>query len=125
MNTCSRQYIQQLKRSLRCCGATKKRLLQQFRDKLDGFLEETPSPNRQTLEEAFGPPEEMAKVLMETVSAGEKNRFRRQKLWLRGAVAVLVAAFLALTVYIYTMKEIPVSVEEASHTETYHLEEGQ
>ena len=105
MSICVRQYIRQLTRNLRCCGAAKKRLLEQFRDKLAEFLEERPDPNRQALVEAFGPPEEMAQVLMETVSAEEKSQYRRQIVFTRIGVAFLIALLLAFFVYIGFLKE--------------------
>ena len=57
-------YEKALKKQLRCTSSTKKRLLQQFRGSLDTYLEDHPSPTETDLCKAFGPPEDMAEILM-------------------------------------------------------------
>lgn len=78
MTTCAQEYRKQLKKSLRCTAAVKNRLMNTFESSFSSYLEENPVPLKEDLLAAFGPPEEMAAVLMTEVSEEEKEEYRRR-----------------------------------------------
>lgn len=125
MNHDAALYEKVLRKQLHCTGNTKKHLLQQFRSALATYLEDHPSPTRADLRDAFGPPEDMAKVLMESVSETEIRRFDRQQKWKCAASIALAALLLILMVYVFFWKEIPVfSVSETTVSTTVENDNG-
>lgn len=106
-------YEKALFKQFRCTGSTRKHLLQQFRGSLEVYLEDHPSPTEVDLREAFGPPEEMAGVLMESVSKAEVAQFEKQKKWKRIAAGILAALLFALTTYVFFWKEKPIISDDS------------
>lgn len=104
------QYERLLKKRLRCTAAVSKRLLKKFRGALLAFLEETPEPSLKQLHEAFGPPEEMAQVLMVEMSPEENAKYRRNRRIRRIAAGVIAVVFLLFTMYVYFEKQKPLTV---------------
>lgn len=104
------QYERLLKKQLRCTTAVRKRLLEKFRGALLVFLEETPEPSLNQLREAFGPPQEMAQILMAEVSPEEMVEYRRNRRIRRIAAGVMAAAFLLFTMYVYFEKQKPITI---------------
>ena len=104
------QYERLLKKQLRCTTAVRKRLLEKFRGALLVFLEETPEPSTNQLREAFGPPEEMAQVLMTEVSPEEMAEYRRNRRIRRIAAGVIAVVFVLFTMYVYFEKQKPVTI---------------
>lgn len=107
MTDCVAQYKNDLKKHLRCCGGTQTRLLKKFDQSLSAFLEESPPQNKEELCAAFGPPKDMAELLMAEITPEEVTRYRRSILIKRITVGILAALFLTFTVYIYFCKNIP------------------
>lgn len=108
MNASITQYKKAIKKQLLCCGATKKKLLTRLQTSLAEFEEEHPAPDTGILYDAFGPPEEMAKTLMEGVSGKEIEKYRRKKVVLRVIAGILVAALLLFTIYVFVVKQRPI-----------------
>lgn len=108
MNHEAALYEKALRKQLHCTGNTKKHLLQRFHSALTTYLEDHPSPTASDLQTAFGPPEDMAKVLMESVCNAEIVRFDQLRKWKRIATITLAALLLVLMVYIFFWKEKPV-----------------
>lgn len=109
------QYEKLLKKRLRCTTAVRKRLLEKFRGALLVFLEETPEPNLNQLREAFGPPEEMAQVLMTEVPPEEMAKYRRNRRIRRIAAGAIAVVFILFTMYVYFEKQKPlVMIDEAN-----------
>lgn len=104
------QYEKLLKKQLRCTTAVRKRLLEKFRGALLVFLEETPEPSMNQLREAFGPPEEMAQVLMTEVSPEEKAEYCRNRRIQCIAAGVIAVVFVLFTMYVYFEKQKPLTV---------------
>ena len=103
-----KQYERKLKQNLNCFSKTKSALIGSFRRSLEDFLVENSEPTFDALVEAFGTPEEMAKILMADVSSKELAS-RKVLLYVKRAIAVvLVLLFLALTYHVYVQKSIPV-----------------
>ena len=108
MTACIKKYERAVKKALHCGRAAKARLLARFHGSLQTFLEENPSPNAQALYDAFGPPEEMAKLLMEDTTEAERAQYRRNKLLLRIGAVILIAAILLFSIYVCFVKSVPV-----------------
>lgn len=72
-----KQYRRVLKRKLRCSWGVRKRLLEKFDDAAFSYLENEPTPALAEVTEAFGPPEEMARTLMEEVTPKEAAAYKR------------------------------------------------
>lgn len=104
------QYEKLLKKQLWCTTAVRKRLLEKFRGALLVFLEETPEPSMNQLREAFGPPEEMAQVLMTEVSPEEKAEYRRNRRIRLIAAGIIAVVFVLFTMYVYFEKQKPLTV---------------
>ena len=99
------RYRRSLKKQLRCGPLARKKLLDRFGGSLAPFLEENPAPGYEQLVSAFGPPEEMAAVLMESVSAKEQARYQTGRKLIQ-ILAVLVAVlFLAFVLYVFFVKD--------------------
>ena len=88
------RYKKILRRNLSCTGNTKKQLLQKFERSLSVFLEDTPTPDMDELCAAFGPPKEMASVLMAEVPQKEVARYRARKIVLWSILGCIGACFL-------------------------------
>lgn len=123
MSNCVARYENALKKRLTCKGSIKKELIDKFRKSLADYLEDCPTPEMADLCNAFGPPEEMAKVLMEEVSAEEVARHRRWKTCLRVAVGLLTASLLLFAIYVFFCKQKPITYyEEVSEFDTASTE---
>ena len=108
MTECIKKYERSVKKALHCGKAAKVRLLARFHGSLQTFLEENPSPDAQALHDAFGPPEEMAKLLMEDTTEAERAQYRRNKLFLRIGAVILITAILLFSIYVCFVKSNPV-----------------
>ena len=62
------------------------------------------------LREAFGPPEEMAQVLMTEVSPEEKAEYHRNRRIWRIVAGVIAVVLLLFTMYVYFEKQKPVTI---------------
>ncbi len=114
MNNSVAQYERAVKKKLACGGSERRKLLERLRLMLDSYLEENPSPTAEELQNAFGPPASMAEVLSEGISPEEKARYHRSKKLLRVIAAALVAILLFATIYVFFIKQRPItSVDEA------------
>jgi len=100
MNACILQYRNKLKKAIQCGYRARKRLLEQFDLSLEAFLEDYPAAGEAQITAAFGPPEEMAQVLMASVTEAERRQFHTQRRYLRIAAVILAALLLAVIVSI-------------------------
>lgn len=111
------QYIRELRRHLRCSRKSRNCLLQHFaayqRDAIDGV------PDYDQMVTLFGPPDEIAKTLMEEVTSEEQTRYAQNKLAKKIATILLAAAFVLSSLYVMIWKEISVIEVE---TNTYYGE---
>lgn len=123
MNAFVLQYKDGVKRNLSCCNSAKARLLTKLDSFLDLYLEEHPSPTNEDLINAFGPPEEMSKVLMNELSADEMQNYHKSVIIKRTITAMLLALLIFLAAYIFFIKEFnDISViNEAIINETFEI----
>ena len=101
MNKYAEQYRKKLKACLQCSSKTKKALLDSFDRSLEYYLEECPEPADKELHAAFGPPEEMAWVLMEGITTQEIAKYQVRQTLKGVSVCILVMLLLIACVYAY------------------------
>lgn len=111
MNNSAARYKSKLKRKLQCNRGTKAKLLDEFSHLLDGFLDENPDAAYTDLSNAFGPPEEMAKTLMEQVSEQEICTYKMHQALLHIVAVVLAIVLIFITITVFFWKEKPVAVD--------------
>ena len=99
-------YRRVLKKELRCGGKAKKRLLNGFDQILNAYLEEHNNTTVDELTFAFGPPKEMAAVLMSEITAPERVMHRRKRLCIKIATGFLIAFGVFFTLYIWLFKNV-------------------
>ena len=115
MNKAATQYRRAVKKNLRCTLKVKIRLMDGFDHTLSGYLEENQNPTADDLVNAFGPPKEMADVLISNLSQSERTQYRKTTLLGKILLATLVVLFLALTAYIWSFKTKGLTaIDEAS-----------
>lgn len=112
MNPSIAKYKKTLKKNLRCTGDVRNRLLAKFDSTLQLYLEENPSPDELALQAAFGTPEDMAKILMEEVTPSETKHYRIGRTVLKVISGILIAILIALTIFIFFIKQKPVVVND-------------
>lgn len=105
MNKETLRYRRKLRKLLSCGPGRKKELLSRFENSLSPFLEDCPAPGYAQLEAAFGPPEEMASVLMEAVSEREKRCMQLWKKVQKGLFILLLILVFLFGFYAYYLKE--------------------
>lgn len=122
MNHNVAQYKNKLKKKLRCSRNTRAQLMDDFERSLDKYLEENPEASFDDLSSAFGPPDEMAKVLMEKGDASEKRTCIRNQLLLRIAAVILVVLLVLVTIVVFYLKQRPLVVDTNSTIdETFYV----
>ena len=109
----NRRYVRELRIHLLCSFKVKKRLLEHFSVYRQNLLDEPLDYDQMVA--MFGPPEEMARVLMDEVQVAEQVRYRRNKRALNIVAAVLLAGIMMLSVYAIFIKEATV-VEVKTYT---------
>lgn len=118
------QYRSAIKKNLRCCGNTKKRLLDKFDASLSVFLEDNPNATEVELVSAFGPAKVMAHVLMEDVNEQERSLYRKYKSLKQTMTIVSALILILLALYIFLIKEIPIEyTDELVENTTSQTEE--
>ena len=100
------QYRRALKKELRCNNKVKKRLWDGFNQTLTAYLEEHSNPTIDDLAIAFGPPEEMAEVLMAEVTTQEHAKYRKRILCNRILISLLVVVLVLFTFQIWFYKKV-------------------
>lgn len=111
------QYKRSLKRHLHCDRITKRHLMARFESTLNVYLDDfgwpTAWPNRQDLENAFGPPEQMAELLSSEIPLELKARYAKAGKIRRAVLIVLIALLLLFSIYTFFIKQKPLtSVDE-------------
>lgn len=88
MNRAIRTYLRHVRRNLTCFR--KRERLCRLHGALRAFAGECSAPDYPHLVEAFGPPEEMARTLMQEVPAKESSAFFRREWILKAAACALL-----------------------------------
>lgn len=112
METSIKKYRRSLRRHLRCRRSTKALLMERFSDYQNRVLEEYPEPTTEQLVQAFGPPEAMARELLEEVPPQEQTKYRRNRLVWRICAGILATLLILFAFYSFFLKSIPVEVNK-------------
>lgn len=102
------RYRRELKKQLHCSTSKRRQLLNQLDDSLSAFLEDYPSPSMEQLHSAFGPPEEMAHVLLDTVTKADLIQHTIKLKALRILAGIAVTLFVLFTLYVFYIKEVTI-----------------
>ena len=100
------RYRRALKKQLRCTTAVRSRLLADFDNTLAAYLEEHTEPTIGDLSTAFGPPEEMASILMAQTSPQEQAHYRKKTIAIRALAYIFAGILVLFTIYIWFVKEV-------------------
>jgi len=104
------KYKKEVKASLKCDRKLRRNLLSQLEDFKDSSGVEDGAYDQFAI--SFGPPQEMASSLMESVSVKEIRKFQNEKKMWRFLLCIFVAVLVAGTLYIWFEKSNPVVVSD-------------
>ena len=121
MNSDLRRYKRTLCKNLHCSLMTKRKLMEEFKHSLGLFLEDTPSPAFSALEEAFGSPAAMAKVLMEPLSEKERTNYHLSRKIQKILSAIFVFLLFFFAIYSYYIKEYTIIETYSSVVEIKYI----
>ena len=108
------RYRRALKKQLRCTKEVRSRILADFDNTLDAYLEEHTEPTIGDLSAAFGPPEEMASILMAQTSPQEQAHYRKKTIVIRALAYIVAGIFVLFTIYIWFVKEVGLTAVNGS-----------
>lgn len=116
------KYKREVKASLKCDRKLRRNLLSQLEDFKDSSCVEDGAYDQFAI--SFGPPQEMASSLMESVSVKEIRKFQNEKKMWRFLLCIFVAVLVAGTLYIWFEKSNPVVVyDQVSVSEEIKINE--
>ena len=116
------KYKREVKASLKCDRKLRRNLLSQLEDFKESSGVEDGAYDQFAI--SFGPPQEMASSLMESVSAKEIRKFQNEKKMWRFLLCIFVAVLVAGTLYIWFEKNNPVVVyDQVSVSEEIKINE--
>lgn len=116
------KYKREVKASLKCDRKLRRNLLSQLEDFKDSSCVEDGAYEQLAI--SFGPPQEMASSLMESVSVKEIRKFQNEKKMWRFLLCIFVAVLVAGTLYIWFEKSNPVVVyDQVSVSEEIKINE--
>ena len=116
------KYKKEVKASLKCDRKLRRNLLSQLENFKDSSGVEDGAYDQFAI--SFGPPQEMASSLMESVSVKEIRKFQNEKKMWRFLLCIFVAVLVAGTLYIWFEKSNPVVVyDQVSVSEEIKINE--
>ncbi len=116
------KYKREVKASLKCDRKLRRNLLSQLEDFKDSSGVDDGAYDQFAI--SFGPPQEMASSLMESVSVKEIRKFQNEKKMWRFLLCIFVAVLVAGTLYIWFEKSNPVVVyDQVSVSEEIKINE--
>lgn len=116
------KYKKEVKASLKCDRKLRRNLLSQLEDFKDSSGVEDGAYDQFAI--SFGPPQEMASSLMESVSVKEIRKFQNEKKMWRFLLCIFVAVLVDGTLYIWFEKSNPVVVyDQVSVSEEIKINE--
>lgn len=116
------KYKKEVKASLKCDRKLRRNLLSQLEDFKDSSGVEDGAYDQFAI--SFGPSQEMASSLMESVSVKEIRKFQNEKKMWRFLLCIFVAMLVAGTLYIWFEKSNPVVVyDQVSVSEEIKINE--
>ena len=116
------KYKKEVMASLKCDRKLRRNLLSQLENFKDSSGVEDGAYDQFAI--SFGPPQEMASSLMESVSVKEIRKFQNEKKMWRFLLCIFVAVLVAGTLYIWFEKSNPVVVyDQVSVSEEIKINE--
>ena len=104
-------YLHSLERFLDCPKTTRRPFLDRTRRMIQDFIQSKPDATSQEVADFLGDPRELAQGFLETLDPEMLERYHRgKKLLLRGCIALLAVALVAVSVWSFFTK-IPVKLE--------------
>lgn len=105
-------YFHSLERFLDCPKTTRRPFLDRTRRMIQDFIQSKPDATSQEVANFLGDPRELAQGFLETLDPEMLERYyRRKKLLLRGCIALLAVALVAVSVFGIFFKKTPVNLE--------------
>lgn len=96
----AKSYLSQVRRHLTCSTVSRRRLLDQGRQMVEDFLQETPDADSLALTAAFGEPRQFAAQMLATLEPKEVDSARRRsKSFKQGAIALVALAFVLIALF--------------------------
>ena len=105
-------YFHSLESFLDCPKTTRRPFLDRTRRMIQDFIQSKPDATSQEVANFLGDPRELAQGFLETLDPEMLERYHRQKkLLLRGCIALLAVALVAVSVFGIFFKKTPVNLE--------------
>ena len=105
-------YFHRLNGFLDCPRALRRPFLRRTRQMAEDFVQEKPNAGVEDVADYLGDPRELAQGFLETLDPEMLERYHRQKkLLLRGCIALLAVALVAVSVFGIFFKKTPVNLE--------------
>ena len=105
MNIQTKRYLWQLRSQLSCPIWVRRRLLASFLPTMELYLQENPKPSRAELLDNFGPPAQMARVMLEHVYKSERQQYHKNRLILRCAMSAIAVMLVTCCIYVMFFME--------------------
>lgn len=105
-------YLHSLESFLDCPKTTRRPFLDRTRRMIQDFIQSKPDATSQEVANFLGDPRELAQGFLETLDPEMLERYHRgKKLLLRGCIALLAVALVAVSVFGIFFKKTPVNLE--------------
>lgn len=105
-------YLHSLESFLDCPKTTRRPFLDRTRRMIQDFIQSKPDATSQEVANFLGDPRELAQGFLETLDPEMLERYhRRKKFLLRGCIALLAVALVAVSVFGIFFKKTPVNLE--------------
>ena len=105
-------YLHSLESFLDCPKTTRRPFLDRTRRMIQDFIQNKPDATSQEVANFLGDPRELAQGFLETLDPEMLERYHRgKKLLLRGCIALLAVALVAVSVFGIFFKKTPVNLE--------------
>ena len=91
-----KRYIRSISNALPCSGKTKKQIVSQIRESIDGYLLENPEADLATLQAHFGTPQQIASSYVDSQETSALLRKMRTRKYILSIFAGVMAIFLLI-----------------------------
>ncbi len=103
-NKAAQKYLNQVRHSLICGMADRKRLIGRCKELMNSFQQENPYPEYDGFVAAFGKPADCAADLLSTLDDSKVESARQKRLWLRGSIIASVLSVLVFLSFFWYSK---------------------
>lgn len=103
-NKAAQKYLNQVRHSLICGMADRKRLIERCKELMNAFQQENPDAGYDEFVAAFGQPADCATDLLSTLDDSKVESARQKRLWLRRIIIVSVLGVLVFLSFFWYSK---------------------